>query len=77
MTEAIITLSIEPIGKPAYQHGFHLGTMEVVARQLAEEQFYARRDIRTVALIRNRRILDVFDGKWLSDSADYQPDSAA
>jgi hypothetical protein len=49
----------------------------VWARQLAEEQFYARRDIRTVALIRNRRILDVFDGKWLSDSADYQPDSAA
>jgi hypothetical protein len=54
------------------QIGFHLGTMEVVARQLAEEQFYARRDIRTVALIRDRRILDVFDGTWLSES-----DSAA
>ncbi len=63
-----ITLSIEPIDKPAYQHGFHLGTMEVVARQIAEEIFGARHDVRTVALIRNRRILDVFDGAWLSDS---------
>ena len=71
MTDQTITLSIEPIGKPTYQHGFHLGTMEAMARQLAEEQFYARQDIRTVALIRNRRILDVFDGKWLSDCDDY------
>lgn len=78
LADAIITLSIEPIGKPAYQHGFHLGTIEVVARQLAEEQFYRLRDTRTVALIRNRRIMDVFDGTWLSDSEAYTPsDSAA
>lgn len=28
-------LSIEPTGKPAYQHGFHLGTDEPLARQIA------------------------------------------
>ncbi len=77
MTNGTITLSIEPIGKPAYQHGFHLGTIESVARQIAEEMFAARQDIRTLALIRDRRIIDVFDGLWLTDCEAYTPDSAA
>ena len=63
-----ITMSIEPIDGPAYQHGFHLGTIESIARQIVEETFAARRDVRTIALIRDRRILDVFDGTWDSDN---------
>ena len=66
----IITMSIEPVGKPAYQHPFHLGTIEPVARQIVEETFKARQDVRTIALIQGRRILDVFDGVWSSDYVD-------
>ena len=62
------TLSIEPTGKPAFQHGFHLGTDERVARQIAEGIFNNRNKhgepTCTVALIRNRKIFDVYDGKW-------------
>ncbi len=62
------TLSIEPTGKPAFQHGFHLGTDERVARQFAEEIFRTRnnthRDTCTVALIRDRKIVDIYDGSW-------------
>jgi len=62
------TLSIEPTGKPAFQHGFHLGTDERVARQIAEEMFHGRNRAGawtcTVALIRNRKLFAVYDGEW-------------
>lgn len=65
------TLSIEPTGQPAFQHGFHLGTIESVARQCAEDIFRNRNAndqlTCTVALIRDRKIFDVFDGKWASE----------
>ena len=64
------TLSIEPTGKPAVQYGFHLGTDERVARQLAEEIFHKNRTygpICTVALMRDRKIADVYDGRWSSE----------
>lgn len=64
---ATYTLSIEPISGPTYQHPFHLGTIESVARQVAADLFHAPR-MRTVALIINRKIVDVFDGKWNSDA---------
>jgi hypothetical protein len=67
------TLSIEPTGKPAYQHGFHLGTEETLARKIAEEIFTGRNAVGqftcTVALLRDRRIVDIYDGTWQSDRA--------
>ncbi len=59
-------LSIEPFDGAVYRHPYHLGTIEMVACQIAEEIFAARRNIRTIALIRDRKIVDVFDGKWSS-----------
>jgi hypothetical protein len=65
------TLSIEPQDGKAYQHGFHLGTIEETARSLAEEIFHHNiAKPRTVALIRDRRIYDVYDGRWSSDGFD-------
>lgn len=65
------TLSIEPVGGSAFQHPYHLGTDERIAREFAEEIFRNRvetgRPTVTVALIRDRRIVDVFDGSWDSD----------
>ncbi len=66
------TLSIEPTDQPSFQHGFHLGTIETVAKRCAEDIFHARnangQPTCTVALIRDRKIFDVFDGKWSSES---------
>ena len=59
------TLSVEPFEGNAYQHPYHLGTIEPVARQVAADIFDGRR-MRTVALIFNRKIVDVFDGEWQS-----------
>lgn len=62
------TLSIEPTGKPSFQHGYHLGTDERLARVLAEEHFHNRNNAGdwtcTVALIRDRKIVAVYDGEW-------------
>ena len=62
------TLSIEPTGKSAFQHPFHLGTNEVIARQIAVEMFHGRNQAGdytcTVALIRDRKIVDFYDGEW-------------
>jgi len=70
MTNSTFTLSIEPTNGAAFQHGFHLGTDEAVARGIAEERFAGRNayglHTRTVALVRNGRLFDVFDGAWSS-----------
>ena len=62
------TLSIEPTGKPAFVHGFHLGTDESVARLVAEEMFHARNKAgnhtTTVALIRDHKFISFYDGQW-------------
>ena len=64
-------MSIEPWEGDAFVNGFHLGTIERVARDLCEERFQGRNaanmPTRTIALIRDRRIVDVYDGKWASD----------
>jgi hypothetical protein len=61
------TLSIEPVNGTAYQHPYHLGTIESVARQVAADVFYAPK-MRTVALIFKGKIVDVFYGdKWHSE----------
>jgi hypothetical protein len=71
------TLSIEPTEGTAFQHLYHLGTDEAVARYCAEDifghrQWYQGRGrvtIRTVALMRDGRMFDCFDGQWASDVA--------
>jgi hypothetical protein len=64
-------LSIEPVAGKAFQHGFHLGTDLALAKTLAAEMFVGRNNYgmptRTVALKRDGRIVDVFDGRWSSE----------
>jgi hypothetical protein len=69
MTQSkIFTLSIEPTGKPAFVHGFHLGTDASMARQIAEEMFHGRNKAgehtTTVALIRDHKFVGFYDGTW-------------
>ncbi len=74
----VFTLSIEATEGQSFQHGFHLGTDERLARQIAEEKFNARvgagMPTVTVALMRAGKIIDVFDGNWSSDSVDNWED---
>jgi hypothetical protein len=66
-------LSIEPVDGRAFQYGYHLGTDERLARRLAAEEYHARNGrgerVCTVALMRDRRIVDVYDGAWRSAEA--------
>jgi hypothetical protein len=70
MTFSPFVLSIETTAGQSVQHGFHIGTDERLARQVAEEKFNARvkhgLPIVTVALMRHGRIVDVFDGRWFN-----------
>jgi hypothetical protein len=65
------TLSIEATAGQAFVHGFHLGTIESVARQIAQEKFHARiahgLPVVTVALIRGGKLFDIYDGEWSSE----------
>ena len=72
---ATFTLSIEPTEGKAYQYGFHLGTIEHIARQCAEDRFNglnaSNQPTRTVALIRDGKIFDTYDGTgWHSSWVD-------
>lgn len=50
------------------RHGFHLGTIESTARELAVERFRNTLDIITVALMRDGKIFDVYYGNgWHSE----------
>lgn len=68
MTEPF-TLSIEPTEGATFTHGFHLGTDESLARQIAEEKFHARNKAgmftRTVALMRRGKLVACYDGTWM------------
>ncbi len=66
MTKPFV-LSIESLDGEVRIHGFHLGTDEAVAREIAAEMWGSTRELRTVALMRDGRIVDVFDGRWSSD----------
>ena len=61
-------LSIEDFAGHSFQHGFHLGTDEKLARQIAEEKFHARvannMPVVTVALFLGNKMFDCFDGRW-------------
>ena len=75
------TLSVEPENGPTFQMGFHVGTREVIARREAE-LVYRRRilthlghvspgQIRTVALMLDGRVVDVYDEDgWLSEASE-------
>lgn len=80
MTTPTYVLSIEPIQGRAFIWPFHLGTDIALAKKLAEEKFAARNAsplahdtdghvmaTRTVALFLSNRIVDVYDGRWLSE----------
>ena len=62
-------LSIEDVAGHSFQYGFHLGTDERLARQIAEEKFNARvannMPVVTVALMRAGKMVDCFDGVWM------------
>lgn len=64
------TLSIEQYPGKAVEHGFHLGTIERVAREICEDKMRTCREngwpMVTMALIRNGKVFDVLhrDGKW-------------
>lgn len=65
------TLSIErTLDGQVRQHGFHLGTDERLARQIAEEKFHALNAAgmftRTVALMRAGKMVDCYGGQWFS-----------
>lgn len=58
-----------------YQHGYHLGTVESVARDLAQYIFHKYTPqrgtvIRTVALKQNGKMVDCYDGRWSSENFD-------
>lgn len=66
------TLSIEETVAHSRQHGFHLGTIERIARQIVEEKMQVCRENNwpaiTMALIQDGKIFDVLyrDGTWHS-----------
>ncbi len=79
MTKPTFTLSIETTEGHSYLHGFHLGTIESIARQIAQERFHAR--IRhnmptvTVALLLDGKMFDCYDGDcWSSEYLDDECD---
>lgn len=68
------TLSIETAPGVSEQHGFHLGTIEALARVIVADKFAARvaygLPVITMALMRDGRVFDVYHGaKWDSDYA--------
>jgi hypothetical protein len=67
-------ISIEPAEGKSFVHGFHAGTIERVARTLVEDMFRGRNAAglwtRTVALVRDGKLFDTFDGRWASDEVE-------
>jgi hypothetical protein len=67
------TLSIEHTHGKAVRHGFHLGTHEPLARLIARQKMAYRvannLPVVTMALMRDRKIVDVLypDGNWHND----------
>lgn len=69
LSSSPFNLSIKPRGDaPAFFHGFHLGTNELLARRLAEERFRGLltqgKSTESVALIRDGKLVAAYDGEW-------------
>lgn len=65
-------MSIEIAEGRSAVHGYHLGTDERLARSIVEERFHGRVKFGlptvTIALMRDRKVVDVFDGsRWSSE----------
>lgn len=74
MSVSTFCLSIETAPGQSHQYGYHLGTIEAIARQCVVDRFAAHvrhgLPVVTMALMRDGRIVDVFHGsKWDSDYA--------
>lgn len=80
MTKQVFTLSIEDTAGHSFQYGFHLGTDEKLARQIAEEKFHGRVKfgipVVTVALFQGAKMIDCFLGdRWQNEvPCDYDVD---
>lgn len=73
MTTTPFCLSIETAAGESHQHGFHLGTDLALARQIAVEKYNARvafgLPVVTVALMRDRKMVDCYLGdRWASEA---------
>jgi hypothetical protein len=69
------TASIETVEGKSFQHPWHLGTQEPMARRCVEDIYRGRvmshNPVLTIALKFDGKIVDVFDGKeWQSDALD-------
>lgn len=69
----IFTMSIEPLEGSTYWHGFHLGTIEKVARDCVEDHWKAG-GFRSLGLMLDGDMFDVFDGDWANAMADKAMD---
>ena len=75
MSDGIFTLSVET-DAGTYTHGFHLGTIEADAVWYAEDFIKHRKRLKigtriiTVALIRDGKMFDCFDGVVWSSALD-------
>lgn len=66
------TASIEFEQGVSFQHPYHLGTIEPMARRVVDDIFYARvgngLPVLTIALKFDGKIVDVYDGKeWWNE----------
>ena len=73
MTNQPFILSIETAPGQSQKYGFHLGTDERLARQIAEEKFHSRANnglpVVTVALLRDGKMVDCYGGTWFGTTA--------
>jgi len=65
-------MSIEETEGVSKKHGFHLGTVERLAREIVEDTYRARvlnnLPVVTIALMRGGKMMDLFYGDgWASD----------
>lgn len=69
---SVFVASIEPLEGPSYLYGYHLGTIEKVARECVVDLYrYKVKDpkgCRTIGLKLDGKLVDVWDGqKWSSE----------
>lgn len=67
-----LTISLECIEGP--NQTFELDTTEDVAREVAVQRFHANKNLRTIAILRNGKVIDVYDGEWQSQRNAHLPD---
>lgn len=77
MTDSPFVMSVET-DAGTYQYGFHLGTIESVARSMVEDRYLLLvpkigTRVITIALMRDHKVFDVYDGsRWSSSYVPYE-----